>query len=101
MTIRGLPPPPSPKGKKKDSWGQKQGEKDEQHTAHLTPTIQVPPKTSPFLRTTRAASPGSLNPILKQLTISVLGSGSVAAPSDLKYSTVTEYLSGGYPNTIT
>jgi hypothetical protein len=36
-----------------------------------------------------------LKPILKQLAISVFGSGSVVSPSCLKYSTATLYLSGG------
>lgn len=64
-------------------------------TAHLAPTIQLPPRISPFLRTARMASAGSLYPILKQLTISVCGSGSDASPRDLKNSTVTLYLSDG------
>lgn len=70
-------------------------------TAHFTPIMYVPDRTSPFLLTARIASAASLYPILKQLTISVLGSGSVVDPSDLKYSTVIEYLSDGYPKTMT
>lgn len=67
-------------------------------TAHLTPTIQLPPRISPLFLTARSASAGSRYPILKQLTISVWGSASVVvsgAASDLKYSTVTLYLSDG------
>lgn len=64
-------------------------------TAYLTPTIQLPPMTSPFFRTARIASAGFLYPILKQLMISVLGSASVQSPKCLKYSAVTLYLSAG------
>jgi hypothetical protein len=70
-------------------------------TAHFTPTIQLPPRISPFFRTALIASAGSEYPILKQLRISVLRSGSVDVPSDWKYSTVTLYLSAGYPKTTT
>ena len=70
-------------------------------TAHLAPIIQLPEKTSPFLRTARIASPISTYPILKQLVISRCFSGSVASPRDLKYSAVRLNLSAGYPNTTT
>ena len=64
-------------------------------TAHLTPIIQLPPRTSPFLRIARIASPISTYPILKQLVTSRCFSGSVASPSDLKYSAVRLNLSAG------
>lgn len=70
-------------------------------TAHFAPTIQLPPITSPFFRTARRASAGLVYPILKQFEISVFWSGSVESPSERKYSTVTLYLSKGYPKTIT
>ena len=73
-------------------------------TAHLTPIIQVPPMTSPFFLTALRASPGFPNPNLKQLVICEWGVAwvvSLSPPSDLKYSRVAVYLSGGYPNTIT
>jgi hypothetical protein len=68
-------------------------------TANLAPTIQLPLTTSPFLRTALIASLGSRYPSLKQLEISVFSSGFVVSPNDVKYSTATLYLSGGYPKT--
>lgn len=70
-------------------------------TAHFTPTMKDPPKTSPFLRTARIASAGFVYPILKQFDISRLGSGSVDCPKDRKKSEVKLNLSGGYPKTMT
>jgi hypothetical protein len=73
-------------------------------TAHLAPTYQLPDKISPFFLTARMASPASWYPIRKQFVISRLVSGSVTALADeardLKYETVREYLSGGYPKTM-
>lgn len=34
------------------------GDRHDAHTAHLAPTIQEPPRMSPFLRTARIASAG-------------------------------------------
>lgn len=70
-------------------------------TAHLAPIIQEPPTMSPFLRTALIASAGLRYPIRNAFTRSELCSGSVVCPSERKYSTVTLYLSGGYPNTTT
>ena len=67
-------------------------------TAHFTPIIQLPPIISPFFLTALRASPGFLNPSLKQLVIWEWGVGTVVSlsrPIDLKYSSVAVYLSGG------
>jgi hypothetical protein len=63
------------------------------HTAHLAPSIQLPPWVSPFLRTARMASAGPCSQFLKQFMSSACGAGSDASPRDLKNSTVTLYLS--------